>query len=150
MLLAGELFAIDRQDLSRMGCICWCHSGVFVWIWSRGMWHACDIHWCQFLALFVHGGCFHHFLLLLTAVTVPWEALWCDWLFGEWRQNEKLCYAARCSDLQNRSAKMDLMVWWSAILAVEFHIPYFQALLWLHMDSVQKHILRVCNQILWL
>jgi hypothetical protein len=43
--------------------------------------------------------------------------------------------------------------WWtwrSAILAVEFHIPWFQAFLWIHVDSVQKRILRVYNQILWL
>jgi hypothetical protein len=30
--------------------------------------------------------------------------------------------------------------WWSAVLAVEFHIPWFQALSWLHVDSIQKHI----------
>ncbi len=32
--------------------------------------------------------------------------------------------------------------WWSVIFKVEFHIPWCQALLWLHVDSVQKHIVR--------
>jgi hypothetical protein len=43
------------------------------------------------------------------------------------------------------------VLWWtwrSAILTVEFHIPWFQALLWLHVDSIQKRILRAYNEIL--
>jgi hypothetical protein len=28
--------------------------------------------------------------------------------------------------------------WGSANLEVKFHIPWFQALVWLHVDSIQK------------
>jgi hypothetical protein len=45
-------------------------------------------------------------------------------------------------------AELQPVPWWtwqSAILAVEFHIPQFQALLWLHVDSIKKRILKSQN-----
>jgi hypothetical protein len=74
------------------------------------MQHACNIGWCQLLLPFVNGGPFHQFLHLSTFNMVQWEVLWSGWLFGEWWHHEKLCCAARCSNLQNHSAVMDLMI----------------------------------------
>jgi hypothetical protein len=61
---------------------------------------------------FVNGGPFCWLLWLSTFGTIWWEALWTSgWLFGEWWWcHEKLCCAAGCSDLQNRSTMMDLTI----------------------------------------
>jgi hypothetical protein len=75
---------------------------------------------------------------------VSWLIVW------EWRRHEKLCCAAGCSDLQNCSTVMDLTVCHSGCQIPHSMISSFVALLWLHVDSVQKRILRVYNQIIWL
>jgi hypothetical protein len=98
--------------------------------WPCHVRHACDIGWCQSLVSFVDGG---HRLLI--------------------RSDRRRCEVADClgrdSAIRNHVVQLDVLIfrtaapwwtWWSAVLAVEFHIPWFQALLWLHVDSIQKHI----------
>jgi hypothetical protein len=72
-------------------------------------------------------------LLIVWGVMALWEIMLCSLVFqfAEWQ----------CCDGLN-----DLLF----SLSNSSQIPLFQALLWLHMDSVQKHILRVYNQTLGL
>jgi hypothetical protein len=83
----------------------------FVWIRPCCMQHICNVGWCQLLLPFIDGGPFCQFFTyqhLIQSSGRHCEAS--GWLFGEWWCHEKLCCAAGCSDLQNRSAVMDLMI----------------------------------------
>jgi hypothetical protein len=66
------------------------------------------------------------------------------------RSDGRLCEVADClgshGTMRNYAVQLGVLIcrttapwwtWWSAILAgVKFHIPWFQALLWLHVDSI--------------
>ncbi len=110
----------------------------FVCIWPCHVWHACDIWWCQLLAPFVDGGDFHLFLLCLLLL----------------QSSRRCCEVADCGmidgAMRNYVVQLGVPIcrtalpWWtqrSSVLAVEFHIPWFQGLLWLHMDSIQTALL---------
>jgi hypothetical protein len=108
------------------------------------MWHACDIGWCQFLSLFVDGGPFRNFFVYQHLLQSDGRCCEVADLFG--------------SDGAMRNVVVQLGIpicrtagpwwtWWSPDLAVEFHIPWFQALVWLYVDSIQKHIKGLHNEI---
>jgi hypothetical protein len=100
-----------------------------------------------------------------SSLMVVLSANFCIYQHLIWSDGMRLCEVADClgcnGTMKNYVVQLDVPIcriaapwwtWWSVILTVEFHIQWFQALLWLHMDSIQKCIqkciLRVYNQIL--
>ncbi len=141
----GELFVIDCWDLSQVGHICWHHSGDL---------YAFGHVMCNMPVTFVgvSSCCCSYMVVISTNFCIYWHLLW---------PNGRCCEVADClgSDgtMRNNVVQLGVLIcrtavlWWthwSAILAVKFHIPWSHALLWLYMDSIQKHVLMVYNQIL--
>jgi hypothetical protein len=107
----------------------------FVCLWPCHVWHTCNVGWCQSLVPFVNGGHFHLFLLdslLLHSSRRRCEVADCGMINGTMRNHVVQLGVPIC-----RTAVL-WWTWWSSFVIVEFHIPWFQALLWLHMDSIQK------------
>jgi hypothetical protein len=69
-------------------------------------------------------------LLIVWGVTAPWE----------------ISYVVQLDVLICRTTA-PWWTWRSSIVIVKFHIPWFQALVWLHVDSIQEHIIRVYKSI---
>jgi hypothetical protein len=107
------------------------------------MQHTCNIGWCQLLLPLIDSGPFCQLLHLSIFDMVQLEVLWSGWLFQEWLCHENVVQLG----IPICRTAVPWWTWWSAILAVKFHIPWFQALLWLHVDSIQKRILRALNEI---
>jgi hypothetical protein len=86
------------------------------------------------------SSCHHSLMVVLSAnFWAYWQLVW---------SNGRRCEVVDClgSDgaVRNHVVQLGVTIcrtavlwwtWWSAVLAVEFHIPWFQALLWLHVDS---------------
>jgi hypothetical protein len=94
--VAGELFVIDRKDLSWVGHICWCHSGVLY-----GFGHVI----CDMPATLVDVSSWHRSYMVVLSVfsccicycyspvggaarwrivgwlMAPWEIMLCSWVF---------------------------------------------------------------------
>jgi hypothetical protein len=137
---------IDCQDLSRVGHICCHHSGDLYGfghvIWDMPATLVGVSSWCR--------SCM---MVISPIFCIYWQSLWSD---------GRHCEVADClgSDGAVRSYVVQLGVpicrtaapwwtWWSAILAVKSQIPWFQAFLWLHMDSIQKHIIWLGLSLKW-
>jgi uncharacterized protein (DUF2236 family) len=124
------------------------------------LWHCVWLHFAMSCATCLRAACVGvsscHFLYTMVVVSTNW----CTYQ-QLLQSNGRHCEVADCmgSDgaLRNNVVQLGGVPicrtaaprWtrWSAVLAIEFHIPWFQALLWLHVDYIQKRILRVYNQI---
>jgi hypothetical protein len=131
--VAGLLFAVDCRDFGQVFHICWHHSGDLY-----GFGHVM----CDMPATLVGVSPWHRSLMVVLSPSfcIYWQSLWSD---------GRRCEVADClgSDGAMRNHVVQLGVpicrsaalWWthwSAILVVEFHIPWFQALLWLHVAGL--------------
>jgi hypothetical protein len=63
MYVVGELFAIDRRDLSRVGHICWCHSGNL---------YAFGNVMCDTPATLVSVSSWHHLYMVVISTSSCW------------------------------------------------------------------------------
>jgi hypothetical protein len=123
------------------------------------------LEFCMDLVM-LYATCLQHSLMSVLVAVCRW-CLFPANVFGFYQQllwsHGRRCEVADClgseGAMRNYAVQLGVLIcrtaalcwtWWSAILAVKFHIPRFQALLWLHVDSVQKPILRVYDEILWL
>ncbi len=98
----------------------------FVWIRPCRMRHICDVGWCQVLPPFIYGGPFCQFFTyqhLIQSGGRHCEVA--DCLGSDGAMRNYVVQLAGCSDLQNHSAVMDLMICHSQSWIPHFMISSF-------------------------
>jgi hypothetical protein len=140
-MMSLELFAINCWDLGQVGQICWCHSGD-LYAFGHVM---CNMPatlvgfspWCHSLmVVFFTSSCWICYCYSPVGGTVKW-----------WRRPEKLCGVARCSDLQNCSAMMDVRIFHCHCRIPHFMISSFVVALCGFNSKVHSKVWDWCWQI---